>query len=88
MENFGHISEITSEEFHRASVVNRRGQLLVAQQTYKHLTVRGRLGMLSSIGASAKGVANHMIHSAARTLLRLLRGVLLLVSQLISPPAP
>ncbi len=43
IETFGHISEITAEEFDRVFAVNTRGQLLVAQQAYKHLEEGGRL---------------------------------------------
>ena len=43
VESFGHISEVTVEEFDRVFSVNTRGQLLVAQQAYKHLQEGGRL---------------------------------------------
>ncbi|CAF9910405.1 Elsinochrome reductase 1 [Imshaugia aleurites] len=66
VESFGHISEITVEEFDRVFSVNTRGQLLVAQQAYKHLEKGGRLVMLSSISASAKGVPNHSIYSGSK----------------------
>ena len=66
VESFGHISEITAEEFDRVFSVNTRGQLLVAQQAYKHLEKGGRLVMLSSISASAKGVPNHSIYSGSK----------------------
>ncbi|CAF9922674.1 MAG: Elsinochrome reductase 1 [Heterodermia speciosa] len=66
VESFSHISEITAEEFDRVFAVNTRGQLLVAQQAYKHLTEGGRLVMLSSISASAKGVKNHAIYSGSK----------------------
>ena len=66
VESFGHISEITPEEFNRVFTVNTRGQLLVAQQAYKHLTPGGRLVMLSSISASARGVANHAVYSGSK----------------------
>lgn len=66
VESFGHISEITPEEFDRVFTVNTRGQLLVAQQAYKHLTVGGRLVMLSSISASARSVKDHAIYSGSK----------------------
>ena len=66
VESFGHISELTAEEFDRVFAVNTRGQLLVAQQAYKHLTEGGRLVMLSSISASAKGVKDHAIYSGSK----------------------
>ena len=66
VESFGHISEITPQEFDRVFSVNTRGQLFVAQQAYKHLTNYGRLIMLSSISASAKGVPKHAIYSGSK----------------------
>ena len=66
VETFGHISEITPEEFDRVFHVNTRGQLLVAQQAYKHLSVSGRLVLLSSISAQAKGVHNHAIYAGSK----------------------
>ena len=66
VESFGHISEITPEEFDRVFTVNTRAQLLVAQQAYEHLTEGGRLVMLSSISASARGVKNHAIYSGSK----------------------
>lgn len=43
VESFGHISEVTADEFDRVFAVNTRGQLLVAQQAYKYLGEGGRL---------------------------------------------
>ena len=66
VETFGHVSEITPEEFDRVFGVNTRGQLLVAQQAYRHLEEGGRLVMLSSISAQAKGVPNHAVYSGSK----------------------
>lgn len=66
VESFGHISKITPEEFDRVFSVNTRGQLFVAQQAYRHLSEGGRLVMLSSISAQAKGVRNHAIYSGSK----------------------
>jgi tetrahydroxynaphthalene reductase len=66
VESFGHISEITPEEFDRVFAVNTRGQLLVAQQAYKYLTEGGRLVMLSSISAQAKTIKNHALYSGSK----------------------
>ena len=66
VESFGHVSEITAEEFERVFAVNTRGQLLVAQQAYKHLEEGGRLVLMSSISAQAKGVRNHAIYSGSK----------------------
>jgi tetrahydroxynaphthalene reductase len=66
VESFGHISEITPEEFERVFSVNTRGQLLVAQQAYKYLTPEGRLVMSSSVSAQAKTVKNHALYSGSK----------------------
>ncbi|KAL6713696.1 hypothetical protein ACLMJK_009161 [Lecanora helva] len=66
VESFQHISEITAEEFDRVFAVNTRGQLLVAQQAYKHLGNGGRLVMLSSMSASAHGVPRHAVYSGSK----------------------
>ena len=66
VETFGHVSEITPEEFDRVFGVNTRGQLLVAQQAYRHLEEGGRLVLLSSISAQAKGVPNHAVYSGSK----------------------
>ncbi|KAI4121905.1 MAG: hypothetical protein LQ338_006090 [Usnochroma carphineum] len=65
-ETFGHISEITPDEFDRVFGVNTRGQLFVAQQAYKHLSVGGRLVLMSSISANAKGVPKHSIYAGSK----------------------
>ncbi|KAF2102134.1 NAD(P)-binding protein [Rhizodiscina lignyota] len=66
VESFEHISKITPEEFDRVFHINTRGQLLVAQQAYKHLSTGGHLIMLSSISAKAKGVKNHAVYSGSK----------------------
>lgn len=53
VESFGHISEVTVEEFDRVFAVNTRGQLLVAQQAYKHLGEGGRLVRASPSACSS-----------------------------------
>ena len=66
LETFGHISEVTPEEFDRVFAVNTRGQFFVAQQAYEHLSEGGRLVLLSSISAQARGVANHSLYSGSK----------------------
>ena len=66
VESFDHISKITAEAFDRGFHINTRGQLLVAQQAYRHLTPGGHLVMLSSISAKAKGVKNHAVYSGSK----------------------
>lgn len=66
LEHFGKIEDVTAEEFDRIFAVNTRGQFLVAQQAYKHLQVGGRLILLTSISAQAKGVKNHAVYSGSK----------------------
>jgi NAD(P)-dependent dehydrogenase (short-subunit alcohol dehydrogenase family) len=66
VETFDHISKIKSEEIDRVLSINTKGQLLVAQQAYKYLTPGGRLVMLSSISAQAKGIKNHALYSGSK----------------------
>ncbi|KAL9575909.1 MAG: hypothetical protein Q9212_007574, partial [Teloschistes hypoglaucus] len=66
IEHFAHISEVTAEDFDKVFAVNTRGQLLVAHQAWKHCNDGGRLIMMSSIGANAKGINNHSIYSASK----------------------
>jgi tetrahydroxynaphthalene reductase len=57
--SFGHIGEVTEEEYDRVMSVNTRGQFFVAREAYKHLSVGGRLIMMGSITGQAKGVPKH-----------------------------
>ncbi|KAF4627549.1 hypothetical protein G7Y89_g10608 [Cudoniella acicularis] len=66
VESFGHISEITPEEIDRVLSINTKGQLLVAQQAYRYLTLGGSLVMLSSISAQAKSIKNHSLYSGSK----------------------
>lgn len=66
IEHFAHISEVTAEDFDKVFAVNTRGQLLVAKQAWKHCNDGGRLIMMSSVGANAKGINNHAIYSASK----------------------
>lgn len=66
VEHFGHISDIKPEEFDAVFAVNTRGQLLVAQQAYKHVSTVGRLIMLSSVSTQARGVANYSLYSGSK----------------------
>ena len=88
VESFGHISEITAEEFDRVFAVNTRGQLLVAQQAFKHLSNGGRLVMLSSISAQAKGVANHAIYSGSKGAIEALARCLAVGDNVFLPNPP
>ncbi|MCJ1376222.1 hypothetical protein MMC20_007463 [Loxospora ochrophaea] len=66
VESFGHISEVTPQEFDRVFSINTKGQFFVAQQAYKYLPPGGRLVMISSVSAQAKSVMNHSLYSASK----------------------
>ena len=66
VETFGHVSEVTVEEFERVFSVNTRGQLLVAKEAYRWLEEGGRWVLLSSISAQARGVKNHAVYSGSK----------------------
>lgn len=57
--SFGHIGEVTEEEYDRVMNINTRGQFFVAREAYRHLSIGGRLIMMGSITGQAKGVPKH-----------------------------
>ena len=65
VETFGHISNVTVEEFDRVFAVNTRGQFLVAQAAYKHISNGGRLILQSSISAQAR-IPNHSVYAGSK----------------------
>lgn len=74
--SFGHMSEVTPEEFDRVFQVNVRGQFFVAQEAYKNLEHGGRLIMMGSIAAQAKGVSRHAIYNSSKAAIEgLVRGM-------------
>jgi len=64
--SFGHIKDVTEEEYDRVMNINTRGQFFVAREAYKNLSVGGRLIMMGSITGQAKGVPKHTIYSASK----------------------
>ena len=64
--SFGHIKDVTSEEFDRVFSVNTRGQFFVAREAYKHLEVGGRLVLMGSITGQAKAVPRHAVYSGSK----------------------
>jgi tetrahydroxynaphthalene reductase len=52
--SFGHIKDVTPEEFDRVFACNTRGQFFVAREAYRNLEVGGRLIMMGSITGQAK----------------------------------
>ena len=64
--SFGHIKDVTEEEYDRVFATNTRGQFFVAREAYKHLSVGGRLILMGSITAQAKMVPRHAVYSASK----------------------
>lgn len=63
---FGHIKDVTEDEYDRVFNVNTRGQFFVAREAYKNLSIGGRLIMMGSITGQAKGVPKHTVYSASK----------------------
>ncbi|KAI1504047.1 putative versicolorin reductase [Biscogniauxia marginata] len=64
--SFGHISEVTEEEFDRVFSINTRAQFFVAREAYKHLNEGGRIIMMSSNTAKDFTVPNHSLYSGSK----------------------
>ena len=64
--SFGHIKDVTPEEFDRVFAINTRGQFFVAREAYKHLSVGGRIILMGSITGQAKGVPKHCVYSGSK----------------------
>nr|BAA18962.1 reductase [Colletotrichum lagenaria] len=64
--SFGHVKDVTPEEFDRVFAINTRGQFFVAREAYKHLEVGGRLILMGSITGQAKGVPKHAVYSGSK----------------------
>jgi tetrahydroxynaphthalene reductase len=63
---FGHVKDVTEEEYDRVMSINTRGQFFVAREAYKNLSVGGRLIMMGSITGQAKGVPMHTVYSGSK----------------------
>jgi tetrahydroxynaphthalene reductase len=64
--SFGHLKDVTEEEFDRVFAINTRGQFFVAREAYKNLEVGGRIILMGSITGQAKGVPKHTVYSASK----------------------
>ncbi|KAF1812536.1 1,3,8-naphthalenetriol reductase-like protein [Eremomyces bilateralis CBS 781.70] len=64
--SFGHLKDVTEEEYDRVMATNTRGQFFVAREAYKHLEVGGRIIMMGSITGQAKGVPRHALYSGSK----------------------
>jgi len=64
--SFGHLKDVTEEEFDRVFSINTRGQFFVCREAYKHLEVGGRIILMGSITGQAKGVPKHCVYSGSK----------------------
>ncbi len=64
--SFGHLKDVTEEEYDRVMQINTRGQFFVAREAYKHLEVGGRIILMGSITGQAKGVPKHAVYSGSK----------------------
>ena len=64
--SFGHLKDVTTEEYDRVFGVNTRGQFFVAREAYKRMSEGGRIVLTSSNTASVKGVPNHTVYSGSK----------------------
>ncbi|KAK4187344.1 Trihydroxynaphthalene reductase [Podospora australis] len=64
--SFGHVKDVTPEEFDRVFNINTRGQFFVAREAYKNLEVGGRLILMGSITGQAKAVPKHAVYSGSK----------------------
>lgn len=64
--SFGHLGEVTEEEFDRVFSLNTRGQFFVAREAYRHLRVGGRIILMSSNTAQAFSVPRHALYSGSK----------------------
>lgn len=64
--SFGHLKDVTEEEYDRVMRINTRGQFFVAREAYKHLSAGGRIILMGSITGQAKGVPKHAVYSGSK----------------------
>jgi len=64
--SFGHMKDVTPEEFDRVFNINTRGQFFVAREAYRNLEIGGRIILMGSITGQAKGVPKHAIYSGSK----------------------
>lgn len=64
--SFGHMKDVTPEEFDRVFNINTRGQFFVAREAYRHLEIGGRIILMGSITGQAKGVPKHAVYSGSK----------------------
>ncbi|KAL2808480.1 hypothetical protein BJX63DRAFT_436075 [Aspergillus granulosus] len=64
--SFGHLKEVTEEEFDRVFSLNTRGQFFVAREAYRVLEEGGRIILTSSNTSRDFSVPRHSLYSASK----------------------
>ncbi|KAL5045388.1 hypothetical protein BDW71DRAFT_215232 [Aspergillus fruticulosus] len=64
--SFGHLADVTEEEFDRVFSLNTRGQFFVAREAYKHLNDGGRIILMSSNTSKDFSVPRHSLYSGSK----------------------
>jgi len=64
--SFGHMGDVTEEEFDRVFTINTRGQFFVAREAYRHLNEGGRIILMSSNTAKDFTVPKHSLYSGSK----------------------
>lgn len=64
--SFGHLKDVTEEEFDRVFSLNTRGQFFVAREAYRHLMEGGRIVLTSSNTSKDFSVPFHSLYSGSK----------------------
>jgi tetrahydroxynaphthalene reductase len=64
--SFGHLKDVTEEEFDRVFSLNTRGQFFVAREAYLHLNKGGRIILTSSNTSKDFSVPKHSLYSGSK----------------------
>ena len=64
--SFGHLTDVTEEEFDRVFSLNTRGQFFVAREAYRHLDNGGRIILTSSNTSKDFSVPCHSLYSGSK----------------------
>lgn len=64
--SFGHLKDVTEEEFDRVFSLNTRGQFFVAREAYRHLAEGGRIVLTSSNTSKDFSVPCHSLYSGSK----------------------
>ena len=86
--SFGHVKDVTPEEYDRVFNINTRGQFFVAREAYKHLEVGGRLILMGSITGQAKGVPKHAVYSGTKGAIETFVRCMAIGKRADPPPVP